>query len=71
MTVWLKGYKLHGRVGMIMSLIFQMNKLPLDYRGVQNVMSIDDSLTSHPVYIPVSHPNEINEIFDLVSYAKV
>ena len=48
-----------------------MNKLPVDYRGVQNIMSIDDSLTSHPVYVHVNHPNEINEIFDLVSYAKV
>ena len=34
-------------------------------------MSIDDLLTSHPVYIPVTHPDEINEIFDLISYAKV
>ena len=50
---------------------FQMQQLAVDYRGVQNVMAIDDVLTSHPVYVPVSHPNEINEIFDLISYAKV
>ena len=48
-----------------------MNKLPVNYRGAQNAMSIDDSLTSHPVYVAVSHPDEINEIFDLLSYAKV
>ena len=48
-----------------------MNVQVLDFRGIQNVFSVDDKLSSHPVYIPVSHPNEINEIFDLISYAKV
>ena len=48
-----------------------MNQLTVDYRGVQSVMGIDDVLASHPVYIPVHHPKEINEIFDLISYAKV
>lgn len=28
-------------------------------------------MSSHPVYVPVNHPDEINEIFDRISYAKV
>ena len=28
-------------------------------------------MTSHPIYVPVSDPTEINEIFDTISYAKV
>lgn len=32
----------------------------------------DDSLaTSHPIYVPVQHPDEVNEIFDSISYGKV
>jgi len=26
--------------------------------------------SSHPIEVPVNHPNEINEIFDIISYAK-
>ena len=33
---------------------------------------IPDSLvTSHPILVPVNHPDEINEIFDSISYNKV
>ena len=31
----------------------------------------DGLASSHPVFVPVSHPDEINEIFDLISYRKV
>lgn len=38
---------------------------------LQDVMKLDGLTTSHPVYVPVGHPDEINEIFDRISYAKV
>ena len=31
----------------------------------------DGLASSHPVFVPVSHPDEINEIFDMISYRKV
>lgn len=31
----------------------------------------DSLATSHPVYVPVNDPDEINEIFDHISYGKV
>ena len=37
---------------------------------VQDVFNMDGLVTSHPVYVPVSHPNQINELFDRISYAK-
>ncbi|KAK6184957.1 hypothetical protein SNE40_007297 [Patella caerulea] len=37
---------------------------------LQDVFDFDGLTTSHPVYVPVGHPDEINEIFDRVSYAK-
>jgi puromycin-sensitive aminopeptidase len=33
-------------------------------------MRLDALAGSHPIEVPVHHPNEINEIFDAVSYAK-
>jgi len=38
---------------------------------LQSVFTIDGLVSSHPVYVPVGHPDEINEIFDRISYAKV
>eukprot|EP00794_Sanderia_malayensis_P016583 gene16583-18269_t len=35
-----------------------------------SAFSSDALVTSHPIYIPVNHPNEINEIFDSISYQK-
>jgi len=52
-------------------LTFQGNKLMVNFRGVYSVMKEDQKITTHPVYIPVQHPHEISEIFDLISYAKV
>ena len=37
---------------------------------LQNVMGIDALETSHPINQPVSHPSEIQELFDRISYGK-
>lgn len=34
-------------------------------------MSLDSLSTSHPIFVPVTSPDEINEIFDEISYHKV
>lgn len=36
-----------------------------------DAMKLDALSSSHPVYIPVKHPSEIDEIFDAISYKKV
>lgn len=38
---------------------------------LQYVMDVDGLASSHPVYIPVNHPDEISQIFDIISYSKV
>ncbi len=40
-------------------------------RDTQDVFRYDSLSSSHPVYVPVSHPDEISQIFDKVSYLKV
>jgi len=37
---------------------------------LQDVFKIDALDSSHPISIPVKHPDEINEIFDRISYGK-
>eukprot|EP00092_Neocalanus_flemingeri_P064412 GFUD01078167.1.p1 GENE.GFUD01078167.1~~GFUD01078167.1.p1 ORF type:complete len:930 (-),score=265.24 GFUD01078167.1:347-3136(-) len=37
---------------------------------LQEVLKIDALSSSHPISIPVKHPDEINEIFDSISYKK-
>ncbi|KAK3888871.1 hypothetical protein Pcinc_007085, partial [Petrolisthes cinctipes] len=37
---------------------------------LQRVMGLDAQLTSHPIVQPVNHPDEITEIFDVISYSK-
>jgi hypothetical protein len=37
---------------------------------IQNVFSLDALESSHPISIEVGHPDEINEIFDRISYHK-
>ncbi|GFT12414.1 aminopeptidase N [Nephila pilipes] len=37
---------------------------------VHDVMDLDCLKTSHPISLPVRHPDEINEIFDRISYGK-
>lgn len=38
---------------------------------VHAAFSFDGLATSHPVYVPVYNPSEINEVFDAISYDKV
>lgn len=38
---------------------------------LQKVFFVDSLSTTHPVFLPVSHPDEINDIFDAISYNKV
>ena len=33
--------------------------------------ALDALVTSHPILVPVNQPDEINEIFDSISYQKV
>ncbi|XP_052830506.1 aminopeptidase N-like [Octopus bimaculoides] len=39
-------------------------------RSVDNAMRSDDTISSHPIYVPVAHPGEIMKIFDIISYLK-
>ncbi|KAJ8311344.1 hypothetical protein KUTeg_010699 [Tegillarca granosa] len=39
-------------------------------KDVQSAMEFDGLVTSHPIYVAVSNPDEINEIFDSISYDK-
>lgn len=36
----------------------------------RNAIEVDSLKTSHPIEVELSHPNEINETFDMVSYEK-
>lgn len=37
---------------------------------MQLVMSQDATLSSHPIVVPVEHPDQITEVFDIISYSK-
>ena len=39
--------------------------------SLQPALGYDSLTSSHPISIPVNHPNEISEIFDTISYLKV
>lgn len=39
--------------------------------NVLSALNLDSLHNSHPVEVPVNHPDEIEEIFDLISYQKV
>ena len=46
----------------------------MDFQVIEDMatgLSLDALVTSHPVYIEVKHPSEIDEIFDSISYQKV
>lgn len=48
--------------------------LQLDQFVVNDMVSaftLDGLKNSHPIKVPVNHPDEINEIFDSISYNKV
>ena len=38
---------------------------------MESAFSLDGLQNSHPIKVPVNHPDEINEIFDSISYNKV
>lgn len=38
---------------------------------LHDAFEFDSLVTSHPIYAPVKSPDEINEIFDGISYSKV
>ena len=38
---------------------------------MESAFSLDGLQNSHPIKVPVYHPDEINEIFDSISYNKV
>ena len=38
---------------------------------VQPVMVTDAGVNSHPIVVDVSHPDQITEVFDAISYSKV
>ena len=38
---------------------------------LQDVFNFDGLISSHPIYVPVNHPEEISAIFDRISYGKV
>ena len=35
------------------------------------VMITDSKISSHPIIVNVQNPNQINEVFDSISYSKV
>ena len=37
---------------------------------LQNVLTLDALVTSHPISVEVGNPEQINEIFDRISYDK-
>ena len=38
---------------------------------MERAFTLDGLANSHPIKVPVYHPDEINEIFDSISYNKV
>jgi len=66
----LGGFRFHQFIiVLIVNPVFQFEQFVVE--DLQSVFDIDGLISSHPVYVPVSHPDEINEIFDRISYAKV
>ncbi|XP_052805763.1 aminopeptidase N-like [Mya arenaria] len=63
-------YMMYMATEAVMPDLDMKNRVAIDYRGIQNVLRTDQKTTSHPVYMPVYHPQEIQDIFDLISYAK-
>lgn len=53
----------------MIKIIFQPIKFVINH--VQSVLEDDAALSSHPIIQPVNHPDQITEIFDIISYSKV
>ena len=54
---------------MLQNLIFQNDQFVID--DLLYAMNLDSLTNSHPISIPVHNPNQINELFDRISYSKV
>ena len=50
-------------------LTFQEAQFVTD--AMQDVLQIDGLMSSHPVYQPVNHPDQISQVFDTIAYSKV
>lgn len=61
-------YKFINLLFILLIFILQFEQFILD---LYDVFEIDCLVTSHPIYVPVQNPDEINEIFDTISYSKV
>lgn len=48
---------------------FQMSQFVTE--DVQTVMINDAGVYSHPIIVAVESPDQINEVFDVISYSKV
>ncbi len=44
--------------------------LQFTVEDTQSVFSVDALTTSHPMSVPVSKRNEVNEVFDSIPYSK-
>jgi len=40
-------------------------------RDAHVTLKSDSLAASHPIYVPVEHPNDVLQIFDSISYSKV
>ena len=54
-----------------MTVLFSPQKDEFVINDLENAFALDGLATSHPVQVDVNHPDEINEIFDSISYNKV
>ena len=54
---------------MRMQIIFQEDFFVID--AFAGAMAKDQRATSHPLFVPIEKSNEINEVFDSISYDKV
>ena len=48
---------------------WQLDQFVVD--DVQPIMVTDAGLSSHPIVVDVRNPDQINEVFDGISYSKV
>ncbi|XP_014271442.2 glutamyl aminopeptidase [Halyomorpha halys] len=55
-------------VGIVKENLFSPIKFVVNH--VQSVLEDDAALSSHPIIQPVNHPDQITEIFDIISYSK-
>lgn len=54
---------------LIVVFFFQMSQFVTE--DVQTVMINDAGVYSHPIIVAVESPDQINEVFDVISYSKV